>query len=172
MHDVMRKRILRKLEVLPESQLYQVLDYIEFLEGRYANAPAPSATGFQRFAERLEDQMRLRSLAAHTMNGTMKVVSVAGKVIDGISSVFEPLPDGANRPRPPEPRTPAIEPLEGPRAPLPLPRASDGATSGRSPREVGGRGTGGRVAEPPDRGGDPGRSAGAGREPGSGPEPA
>jgi hypothetical protein len=89
MHDVMRKRIMRKLDALPEPQLYQVLDYIEFLEQRHAALPAASATGFQRFAERFEDEMRVRSLAARTMSGAMKVFSVAGRVVDGLTGAFE-----------------------------------------------------------------------------------
>ena len=36
MHDVLRQRIMRRLETLPEMQMYQVLDYIEFLESKYA----------------------------------------------------------------------------------------------------------------------------------------
>ncbi len=36
MHDVLRTRLLRKLESLPEAQVYQVLDYIEFLESKYS----------------------------------------------------------------------------------------------------------------------------------------
>ncbi len=109
MHDVLRKRIMRKLEGLPEAQLYQVLDYIEFLEARYAPEKSPEATGFQRFAERLEDGMRARALAARTMSGTMKLVSTAGKVIDGISSVFEPPAESRSRGPGPAPST------EGPR---------------------------------------------------------
>lgn len=89
MHDVMRKRILRKLEDLPEAQLYQILDFVEFLEARYGAGAQPRASGFQRFAERLEDGMRARSLAANAMSGTMKVVSTAGRVLDGISGAFQ-----------------------------------------------------------------------------------
>ncbi|MGH7475475.1 MAG: hypothetical protein ACRELD_04245, partial [Longimicrobiales bacterium] len=81
----MRKRILRTLETLPEAQLYQVLDYVEFLQLRYGQAADPVRTGFQAFAERLEDRMRARSIAARTMSGTMKVVSTAGRMIDGLS---------------------------------------------------------------------------------------
>ena len=43
MHDVMRKRLWRKLEALPDEQLYQVLDFIEFLEAKYAPGKAPAA---------------------------------------------------------------------------------------------------------------------------------
>ena len=31
MHETLRRRILRRLETLPEPKLYQVLDYIESL---------------------------------------------------------------------------------------------------------------------------------------------
>ncbi len=91
MEDVTRKRILRKLEQLPEEQLYQVLDYIEFLELKYARQTGRKPDPFQQFAERLEDQMRVRSLAPKAMKGTMKVMSTAGKVIDGVRSIGKDL---------------------------------------------------------------------------------
>jgi len=91
MEDITRKRILRKLEELPEDQLYQVLDYIEFLELKYARQSARQPDAFQQFAERLEDQMRVRSLAPKAMKGTMKVVSTAGKMLDGVRSLGKEL---------------------------------------------------------------------------------
>jgi hypothetical protein len=85
MHDLLRERILRKLAVLPESQLYQVLDYIEFLESKYAPGRAPKPDGLQRFAERLEDGMRMRNLAPAVISGTVNIVGTARKVIQGVS---------------------------------------------------------------------------------------
>ncbi len=120
MHDVMRKRILRKLEALPEAQLYQVLDFVEFLEARYAAEQSARSTGFQAFAERLEDSMRARSLATRAVTGTMKIVSTAGKVIDGITGVFEAPPP---RERPGGSRLPARN-EDAPR------RVADAATRG------------------------------------------
>ena len=38
MHDVLRQRLLRRIESLPEAQVYQVLDFIEFLEPRLVEA--------------------------------------------------------------------------------------------------------------------------------------
>ena len=59
MYDVLRERILRHLDALPEERLYQVLDYIEFLSSKYAREPVRApGTPFQRFGERLEDRMR------------------------------------------------------------------------------------------------------------------
>ncbi len=49
MHDVLRTRLLRKLESLPEEQVYQVLDYIEFLETKYARDVSEEASGLQNF---------------------------------------------------------------------------------------------------------------------------
>jgi hypothetical protein len=95
MEDVTRKRVLRRLESLPEEQLYQVLDFIEFLEAKYARLAARKPDAFQQFAERVEDQMRVRSLAPRAMRGTMKVMSTAGKVLDGVRDLGRGLaPEG------------------------------------------------------------------------------
>lgn len=91
MEDITRKRLLRKLEELPEDQLYQALDFIEFLEIKYARESGRKPDAFQQFAERLEDQMRVRSLAPKAMKGTMKVMSTAGKMIDGVRSIGKEL---------------------------------------------------------------------------------
>lgn len=91
MHDVMRKRLLRKLEALPDEQLYQVLDFIEFLEQKYARESAVEPDGLQRFAERLEDRMRVRALSPRTMSGAMKVIGTAGRVWDNLAGASQGL---------------------------------------------------------------------------------
>src|SRR5207247_1513175 len=57
MNDILRDRLLRKLDALPDDKAYQVLDYVEFLESKYAERPA-GAPPFQRVAETLEDTLR------------------------------------------------------------------------------------------------------------------
>jgi len=94
MHDVMRKRLWRKLETLPDEQLYQVLDFIEFLEAKYAPGRAPAPSGLQRFAERLEDRMRLREVAPRAMSGTMKVIGTAGRVLDTLTETGQGIVEG------------------------------------------------------------------------------
>lgn len=94
MHDVMRKRLLRKLEVLPDEQIYQVLDYIEFLEQKYARERAVEPDGLQRFAERLEDRMRVRALSPRAMSGAMKVIGTAGRVWDNLAGAGQGLLSG------------------------------------------------------------------------------
>lgn len=81
MHEIMRERIWRKLEALPEPQLYQVLDYIEFLESKYASGRAAPVDGLQRFAERLEDSMRVRSVAPKVISGTVGLMGTAKRML-------------------------------------------------------------------------------------------
>jgi hypothetical protein len=63
MHDVLRDRLWRKLDALPEPQLYQVLDYIEFLESKYAPGRWAPPTALEKFSDRLGDGNRQRQLA-------------------------------------------------------------------------------------------------------------
>lgn len=102
MHDVMRKRIERSLEALPDEQLYQVVDFIEYLQAKYAREQGREPSAFQRFAERVEDQMRLRSVAPKAMRGTMRIMSTASRVLEGITDVGRTLVEPAPR-RPADP---------------------------------------------------------------------
>jgi hypothetical protein len=91
MHDVTRERIRRKLEALPDEQLYQVLDFIEFLESKYAPGRAPEPPRFQRFAERLEDRLRARAVAPWAMGGALKLVGTAGRVLNEVTQAGRDL---------------------------------------------------------------------------------
>jgi len=85
MHEILRERLMRKLSVLPEAQLYQVLDYIEFLESKYAPGRAARPDSLQRFAERLEDGMRMRNVAPRVISGTVGLMGTARKVVQGVA---------------------------------------------------------------------------------------
>ena len=86
MHDVLRQRLLRKIESLPDEQIYQVLDFIEFLESKYAEAPAVEASGLQKFAEGLEDRLRKRAVSPATIREAFQLISSADRVLSGVSS--------------------------------------------------------------------------------------
>ena len=106
MHDVLRDRLYRKLEVLPEPQLYQVLDYIEFLESKYAPGRSAPPSALQKFAERLEDGMRLRNVAPKVITGTVGLMGTANKVIKGVSDAGKGIIDAIDsvtQTRPAEP---------------------------------------------------------------------
>lgn len=86
MHDILKDRILRRLETLPEDRLYQVLDYIEFLESKYATRQAPGPNAFQRFAEGIEDTLRAGNVSASTITEAMGFMSKAMGVMNGVAA--------------------------------------------------------------------------------------
>jgi hypothetical protein len=86
MHDALRQRLLRKIESLPEEQIYQVLDFIEFLESKYAQAPAEQTSGLQKFAENLEDKLRRKAVSPATIREAFQLISAADRVLSGVSS--------------------------------------------------------------------------------------
>jgi hypothetical protein len=86
MNEFMRERMLRRLEALSDERLYQVLDYVEFLESKYADhKPAPPNV-FQRFAEGVEDTMRAGRMSAATVSQTMDLMSKAMGVLSGVAA--------------------------------------------------------------------------------------
>lgn len=91
MHDILRERLWRKLEALPESQIYQVLDYIEFLESKYAAGPVREPDVLTRFAERFEDSMRMRSVAPKVIVGAVGLMGTARKVVRGVTGAGKDL---------------------------------------------------------------------------------
>jgi hypothetical protein len=105
MHDVLRERLWRLLEALPDAQLYQVLDYIEFLESKYAPGRSAPPSALQKFAERLEDGMRLRNVAPQVISGTVGLMGTAQKVIRGVSDAGRELLDAIDTTKPARPPT-------------------------------------------------------------------
>lgn len=94
MHDALRERLLRKIEALPEEQIYQALDYVEFLESKYG-APdlRREASGLQRFAERLEDGLRRRTVSPGTIREAFQLISAADRVLSDVSSAGRQILD-------------------------------------------------------------------------------
>lgn len=91
MHDVLRQRLMRRLESLPEAQIYQVLDYVEFLESKYSGAAGPEASGLQRFAEGIEDRLRKKALNPATLREAFQVIAAADRVLSGVSNAGKQL---------------------------------------------------------------------------------
>src|SRR5437879_13046487 len=85
MNDILRERLLRKLEALSEEKVYQVLDFVEFLESKYAERPA-GAPAFQKVAETLEDTLRAGRVPVNIITGTMDAVGKAGKFLEGLAA--------------------------------------------------------------------------------------
>lgn len=81
MNEHLRDRILRKLDSLSDERGYQVLDYVEFLESRYAERQSPS-NAFTRFTEAVEDRLRAGKVSAGAIAETMGLMNRAAGVLN------------------------------------------------------------------------------------------
>lgn len=86
MHDVLRQRLLRRIESLPDAQIYQVLDYVEFLESKYTDVAPVQTTGLQKFAEGLEDKLRKKAVSPSTIREAFQLIAAADRVLSDVSS--------------------------------------------------------------------------------------
>ncbi len=104
MNESLRDRIVRKLESLSDERGYQVLDYVEFLESRFAERQNPQANVFTRFTEGVEDKLRAGRVSASAIAETMGLLNRAANVLNGVAaagkSVANDLVQAASTPRP------------------------------------------------------------------------
>lgn len=82
MNEHLRDRILRRLETLSDERGYQVLDYVEFLESRYAERQSPTANAFTRFTEAIEDKLRAGKVSASAIAETVGFMNRAANVLN------------------------------------------------------------------------------------------
>lgn len=138
MNDFLKDRILRRLEPLSDERLYQVLDYIEFLESKYAeHKPAPPNV-FQRFAEGVEDTLRAGKVSASTVAETMGLLSKAMGLLGGVAAAGRSVASdivgsatGSSAAQPPAAQPPVARPAAPASPPGDPPRAQpEDGTSG------------------------------------------
>ncbi len=87
MHETLRRRIMRRLEALPEAKLYQALDYIEFLESAYSKSvPAEGVSGLQKLAESLEDRLRKRTISPSSLREAFQLIAAADRVLSSVTA--------------------------------------------------------------------------------------
>ena len=91
MHDILRERLMRKIESLPEEQVYQMLDYIEFLEAKYGSGADEETSGLRRFAEAMEDKLRKTSVSPAKLREAFQLLSAADRVLSNVSSAGRKL---------------------------------------------------------------------------------
>jgi hypothetical protein len=122
MNEQLKQRILRRLEILADERGYQILDYVEFLESKYAQRSAPTNL-FAKISEGIEDTMRAARIPIKAISGTAGLVDSAGKVMKGVAAAAQSVVDEALQaasPKPatpPEPAKPRVKP--GPDSPPP-----------------------------------------------------
>src|SRR3954470_19199573 len=86
MNEHLRQRIQRRLEALPDERGYQILDYIEFLETKYAERSAsapPAGNPFTKFTEAVEDRLRAGRVSASAIAETVGLMNKAANVLNG-----------------------------------------------------------------------------------------
>ena len=118
MNDLLKQRILRAIETLSDERAYQVLDYVEFLESRYAERQRPTGI-LARLTETVEDTMRAGKLPVKAISGTMGIMDSAAKVMKGLAAAGQSVVDEAVKvvDTPPRPAPPAVSPPPPPRPP-------------------------------------------------------
>ncbi len=117
MNDALSQRILRRLESLTDERGYQILDYVEFLESKYAERAAPTNL-FARMTETVEDVMRAGKIPVKAISGTMGMMDSASKVMKGVAAAAQAVVDEAisaveTRPGAP-PSNPTLPPKSSP----------------------------------------------------------
>jgi hypothetical protein len=126
MNEQLKQRILRRLEALADERGYQILDYVEFLESKYAQRAAPTNL-LARISEGIEDTMRAARIPIKAISGTTGLVDSAGKVMKGVAAAAQSVVDEAlQAASPAQPVTPS------PEAPKVKPAAKPGPDQGAS----------------------------------------
>ncbi len=120
MNEFLWKRIERKLAAMPDERVYQVLDYVEFLESRYATLAPATASPFQKLAEKVEDTLRAGRVPVSAIKSTMDAMAAASRLMGGIAAAGKAVVDevagaAGMGPRPAEP--PAGESKAPPKPP-------------------------------------------------------
>lgn len=141
MNEHLRERITRKLDALSDERGYQVLDYVEFLESKFAERQTPQGNAFTRFTEAVEDRLRAGKVSAAAIAETMGLLNRAANVLNGAVAAGKSVANdivtaaSATSPRPSTPSgtTGATAPPSGPVAPPPAKEASSPARDVKQP---------------------------------------
>src|SRR3954468_24418017 len=83
MNEHLRQRILRRLEALPDDRGYQILDYVEFLETKYAERATSANSAFTKFTDAVEDRLRAGRVSATAIAETVGLMNKAASVLNG-----------------------------------------------------------------------------------------
>ena len=127
MNDLLKQRILRRLESLPDERAYQILDFVEFLESKYAERAAPTGI-LARITDTVEDTMRAAKLPVQAISGTVGVMDSASRIMKGLAAAGQAVVDEAVKAAKPT----AVSPHHSgpdpqvPPAPSPSPLKADG----------------------------------------------
>src|SRR5262249_2561109 len=75
---------------------YEILDYIEFLDSKYAERARPGGI-LAKITETVEDTMRAGKIPIQAISGTMGIMDSAAKVMKGLAAAGQAVVDQAVR---------------------------------------------------------------------------
>ncbi|MCU0621715.1 MAG: hypothetical protein MUC69_09445 [Gemmatimonadales bacterium] len=116
MNDLLRQRIQRALDTLDDDRGYQVLDYVEFLESRYAARQRPTGI-LAKLTDTVEDTMRAAKLPISAIAGTAGLMDSASRVMKGIAAAGQAVVEEAVKATQAPPARPATPAAPAPRSP-------------------------------------------------------
>jgi hypothetical protein len=125
MNEQLKQRILRRIEALSDQRGYQILDYVEFLESKYAERVAPTNI-LAKITEGIEDTMRAAKIPIKGISTTMDLMGSAGKVMKGVAAAAQSVVDEALQAAAPDPAATRAAPAPAPAAPVEKPPQDEG----------------------------------------------
>jgi hypothetical protein len=94
MNDLLRQRITKLLESLDDEKAYQVLDYAEFINSKYAARSEPDGI-LSKITATVENTMRAGKLPVQAITGTMNLMDSAAKVMKGLAAAGQAVVEEA-----------------------------------------------------------------------------
>jgi hypothetical protein len=83
MNDLLKQRIIRMLDAASDERGYQILDFVEFLDSKYAERAQPDGI-LSKITATVENTMRAGKLPIQAITGTMGLMDSATKVMKGL----------------------------------------------------------------------------------------
>jgi hypothetical protein len=94
MNDLLKQRIIRLLDTASDERGYQILDFVEFLDSKYAERSQPD--GFlSKITATVENTMRAGKLPIQAITGTMGLMDSAAKVMKGLAAAGQAVVEEA-----------------------------------------------------------------------------
>jgi hypothetical protein len=94
MNDLLKQRINRLLDAASDERGYQILDFVEFLDSKYAERSQPDGL-LSKITATVENTMRAGKLPIQAITGTMGLMDSAAKVMKGLAAAGQAVVDEA-----------------------------------------------------------------------------
>jgi hypothetical protein len=94
MNDLLKQRIIRMLDAATDERGYQILDFVEFLDSKYASR-GEADNLLSKITATVENTMRAGKLPVQAISGTMSLMDSAAKVVKGLVAAGQAVVDEA-----------------------------------------------------------------------------